>query len=74
MTIADVRARLSWAKLIHRVDEVDPLLCPFCGAEIEIFAFIVDSATASVEALGDLEWSVQSLVTGRERLVTEPRL
>jgi len=28
------RARLSWAKLIRRVYEVDPLLCPFCGAEI----------------------------------------
>jgi hypothetical protein len=24
--------RLSWAKLIRRVHEVDPLLCPFCGA------------------------------------------
>ncbi|MEE8278962.1 MAG: transposase, partial [Thermoanaerobaculia bacterium] len=28
------RARLSWAKLISRVYEVDPLLCPLCGAEI----------------------------------------
>ena len=28
------QARLSWAKLIRRVYEVDPLLCPFCGAEI----------------------------------------
>ena len=28
------RSRLSWAKLIRRVYEVDPLLCPFCGAEI----------------------------------------
>jgi hypothetical protein len=36
------RARLSWAKLIRRVYEVDPLLCPFCGAEMKILAFILD--------------------------------
>jgi len=27
------RARLTWAALIKRVYEIDPLLCPFCGAE-----------------------------------------
>jgi len=36
------RARLSWAKLIRRVYEVDPLLCPFCGAEMKILAFILE--------------------------------
>jgi hypothetical protein len=40
------RARLSWAKLIRRVYEVDPLLCPFCGAEMRILAFILDFAAA----------------------------
>ena len=40
------RARLSWAKLIRRVYEVDPLLCPFCGAEMKILAFILDFAAA----------------------------
>ncbi len=40
------RARLSWAKLLHRVYEVDPLLCPFCGAEMKVLAFILDFATA----------------------------
>ena len=39
-------SRLSWAKLIRRVYEVDPLLCPFCGAEMRILAFILDFATA----------------------------
>ncbi|MGB6850023.1 MAG: hypothetical protein WBG05_17640 [Thermoanaerobaculia bacterium] len=38
--------RLSWAKLIRRVYEIDPLLCPFCGAEMKILAFITDFATA----------------------------
>ena len=28
------QARLTWAKLIRRVYEIDPLLCPFCGSDI----------------------------------------
>ena len=40
------RARLTWAKLIRRVYEVDPLLCPFCGAEMRVLAFLVDFAAA----------------------------
>ncbi len=40
------RVRLSWAKLIRRVYEVDPLLCPFCGAEMKILAFILDFGAA----------------------------
>ena len=43
-------ARLSWAKLIRRVYEVDPLLCPFCSAEMKILAFILDFATARATA------------------------
>ena len=39
-------ARLTWAKLIRRVYEVDPLLCPFCAAEMKILAFILDFAAA----------------------------
>jgi hypothetical protein len=40
------RARLTWAKLIRRVYEVDPLLCPFCGAEMRVLAFILDFGAA----------------------------
>ncbi len=40
------QARLSWAKLIQRVYEVDPLLCPFCGADMKIIALVTDFATA----------------------------
>ena len=36
------RRRLSWARLIKRVYEVDPLLCPYCGAERSIVAFVVE--------------------------------
>ena len=31
---------------VRRVYEVDPLLCPFCGAEMKILAFIVDFGAA----------------------------
>ena len=40
------QSRLSWAKLIKRVYEVDPLLCPFCGADMRVLTFITDFATA----------------------------
>ena len=30
------QARLSWAKLITRVYEIDPLLCAFSGAEMKV--------------------------------------
>ena len=36
------RRRLSRARLIKRVYEVDPLLCPYCGAEMRIVAFVVE--------------------------------
>ena len=32
------RARLTWAALIKKIYEIDPLLCPYCGAEMKIIA------------------------------------
>ena len=37
--------RLSWAKMIQKVYEIDPLLCSFCGAEVKILSFIIESKT-----------------------------
>jgi hypothetical protein len=34
--------RRSWAQLIKRIYEVDPLVCPSCGAEMKVIAFIID--------------------------------
>jgi hypothetical protein len=34
--------RRRWATLIKRVYQVDPLICPACGAEMRIIAFIVN--------------------------------
>ena len=36
------RRRLSWARLIKKVFEIDPLLCRYCGAEMRIVAFVVE--------------------------------
>jgi hypothetical protein len=33
-------ARKRWAALIKQVYEIDPLLCPKCGAEMKVIAFI----------------------------------
>ena len=33
----------AWARLIAKVYEIDPLVCPRCGAEMKILAVITDS-------------------------------
>ncbi|NIP54530.1 MAG: IS91 family transposase, partial [Phycisphaerae bacterium] len=37
------KASRTWAALIKRVYEVDPLVCPKCGGEMKLIAFIQDS-------------------------------
>lgn len=39
-----VRARSSWARLIHKAYEVDPLTCRNCGAPMHVIALIDDAA------------------------------
>lgn len=36
--------RRNWARMIKRVYEVDPLLCPRCGGKMKIISFIEDVA------------------------------
>ncbi len=36
------KASANWARLIHKIFEVDPLLCPNCGKEMRIIAFITN--------------------------------
>lgn len=40
--VSTKQARLAWAVLIKKVYEVDPLLCPECGGEMKVIAFITD--------------------------------
>src|SRR6266850_983775 len=37
------RTRSAWARLIHKVYEVDPLECPKCGAPMQVIALIDDA-------------------------------
>ena len=37
-------ARLTWEAVVKKVYEIDPLLCPFCGGEMKIIAFITEHA------------------------------
>lgn len=46
-------ARLVWAMLIARIYEVFPLVCPKCGGEMKIIAFISEGAVIR-EILGHL--------------------
>ncbi len=36
------KASASWARPIHKIFEVDPLLCPNCGKAMKIIAFITN--------------------------------
>ena len=36
------KASASWARLIHKIFEVDTLLCPNCGKAMKIIAFITN--------------------------------
>ncbi len=35
-------ARAAWVKLVYRVYEADPLICPHCGNEMRVIAVIND--------------------------------
>ena len=35
-------ARIRWAQLLARIYEVLPLLCPACGAQMRVLAFLTD--------------------------------
>jgi hypothetical protein len=41
--VAPAQAR-SWARLIARIYEVDPLRCRHCGGAMRLIAFIIESA------------------------------
>ena len=44
-------ARKRWAALIKKVYEVDPLLCPKCGAEMKIIGFIERRQSEVIEKI-----------------------
>ena len=38
------KAHCLWAVLIARIDEVFPLLCPLCGGQMRLIAFITEGS------------------------------
>jgi hypothetical protein len=52
----DARAlRRSWAQLIKRIYEVGPLVCPSCGGEMKLIAFITEHRV--VDAILSRVWT-----------------
>ena len=43
-TVSHAACRSAWAKLIAKVYEIDPLICPRCGSEMRLIAVITDPA------------------------------
>jgi len=41
-TVSSRASRRSWARLIQKVYEVDPLICPKCGSEMKVIAIITN--------------------------------
>ncbi len=41
--VVAARAKSAWARLIHKVYEVDPLVCAKCGAPMQVIALIDDA-------------------------------
>lgn len=53
-------ARLRWSTLIRKVYEVDPLICPKCGGNMRIVAFIDDPPRT-----GEVPQSDRDVANGR---------
>jgi transposase-like protein len=60
---APAEVRKNWARLIRKVYEVDPLVCPRCGSEMKIIA-LIDRPEVIKRILSHLE-RVASASTGR---------
>jgi len=41
-SVTNKASRRSWARLIQKVHEVDPLICLKCGGKMKVVAVIVD--------------------------------
>jgi len=54
------RARSAWARLIHKVYEVDPLECPRCGAPMHVIALIDDANPRTSGSLGAAPGATES--------------
>jgi transposase-like protein len=51
---ASARCSKTWAMLIKRVYEVDPMVCPRCGSEMKVIAFIDPRAPSRSDGRGEV--------------------
>jgi hypothetical protein len=73
--------RGSWARLLRRIQEVDPLTCPRCGNELKVVAVITGPAvvgtafgavlTEATKLTGDLSGSGTGLVVGADGITID---
>ena len=66
---SEARRRQAWARMLREVFEVDPLLCPRCGVEMEIVKGSrgLPSSTRSGSAAANRVWSRPSRRVRRRR-------
>ena len=46
--LTDRAFRKNWARLIQKIYEIDPLLCPRCQGAMRVIAFIEDEGSTAV--------------------------
>jgi len=54
---APTKSRASWARLVRRIYEADPLLCPRCRGPLEVISVLVDPKVAAPIGGGSRELS-----------------
>ena len=62
-TPAATKRRLSWARLIQKVFEVDPLLCTYCGSSMNVRSFTLELSQIRrfLRALGEPTQDIEPL-------------
>jgi hypothetical protein len=69
-------ASKSWAALIKRVFEVDPLICPKCSATMRVVSFITDSNEVNrlLKNLGIPAWTIPTPIKSNAPPSSEPTI
>jgi len=68
------KASKSWAALIKRVFEVDPLICPNCSATMRVVSFITNSNEVNrlLKNLGIPAWTIPEPIKSNAPPSTKP--
>ena len=61
---AAVARRRSWARLLRKIFEVDPLLCPQCGVEMQVVGIPWEGRPAHLATLRDKSSGLKKKIYG----------